>query len=163
MICWETVGFQKYLIVYQFIFSFRNIRVVERIVVGVDDALTQGLGDNRLGFEHIPAEQPGYLVLKRESDLGSTLINFYGGDNRVYNQSFFKQFPKDTQRGYATEITIPVSDIDSEYEKVKTVIPNAVVRELKELTDVDIQWKDFRIIDPFGYYIRITELIAWGQ
>ena len=114
-------------------------------------------------FEHIPAEQPGYLVLKRKSDLGNTLLNFYGGDERVYNQSFFKQFPKDTQRGYATEITIPVSDIDSEYEKVKTVIPNAVVRELKELTDSDIQWKDFRIIDPFGYYIRITELIAWGQ
>ena len=114
-------------------------------------------------LEHIPAEQPGYLVLKRKSDLGDTLLNFYGGDDRVYNQSFFKQFPKNTLRGYATEITIPVSDVESEYEKVKNTIPNAVVRELKELTDVNMKWKDFRLVDPFGYYIRITELLEWGQ
>ena len=62
-------------------------------------------------MEHVPAQQPGYLVLKRKSDLGNTLLNFYGGDARVYNQSFFKQFSKETTRGYATEITIPVSDI----------------------------------------------------
>jgi len=120
-----------------------------------------------LGFEivmeHTPAEQPGYLVLKRKSDLGDTFLNFYGGDARVYNQSFFKQFSKETTRGYATEITIPVSDINLEYERVKKIIPTAIVRELQELTDVDIKWKDFRMVDPFGFYIRFTELINWGQ
>lgn len=121
------------------------------------------LGFETVTFEHIPAEQPGYLVLKRKSDLGDTLLNFYGGDERVYNQSFFKQFPKETRRGYATEITIPVSDIDLEYEKIKKALPNSIVRELQELTDKDIKWKDFRLVDPFGYYIRITELIDWGQ
>lgn len=120
-----------------------------------------------LGFktimEHVPAEQPGYLVLKRKSNIGDTLLNFYGGDDRVYNQSFFKQFPRKTLRGYATEITIPVSNIDLEYKKVKNTIPTAIVRELAELTDINVKWKDFRIVDPFGYYVRITELINWGQ
>ncbi len=113
--------------------------------------------------ENIPAKQLGYLVLKRKSDLGDTLLNFYGGDDRVYNQSFFKQFPKETRRGYATEITIPVSDINLEYKKVQSAIPKAIVRGLKELTDVNMKWKDFRMVDPFGYYIRFTELLNWGQ
>lgn len=120
-----------------------------------------------LGFETVmenpPAEQPGYLVLKRKSNLGDTLLNFYGGDERVYNQSFFRQFPIETTRGYATEITIPVSDINIEYERVKNTTPNSIIRELAELTDVDMKWKDFRMVDPFGFYIRFTELINWGQ
>jgi len=121
------------------------------------------LGFTETIFEHIPAEQPGYLVLKRRSELGDTILNFYGGDDRVYNQSFFKQFPKETRRGYATEITIPVSDIGLEYKKIKSILPNSIVRELTELRDIDVVWKDFRIVDPFGYYIRITEIIDWGQ
>lgn len=118
----------------------------------------------KTALEHFPNEkEPGYLVLKRKSGLGDTLLNFYGGDNRVFNQAFFKQFPKETTRGYAVEITIPVSDINLEYEKVKNTIPNAIVRELKECTDVDMSWKDFRVVDPFGFYVRFTELINWGQ
>src|SRR3989338_7314452 len=103
-----------------------------------------------LGFEtameHIPAELPGYLVLKRKSDLGDTFLNFYGGDERVYDQSFFKQFSKNTLRGYATEITIPVSNIKLEYEKIRTSVPNSIVRELEDLIDVDTKWKDFRMV-----------------
>ena len=121
------------------------------------------LGFTEIVFEHIPKELPGYLVLKRKSGLGQTLLHFYGGDERVYNQAFFKQFPKDTPRGYATEITIPVTDINLEYEKIKSAIPNAIVRELKECVDVEIKWKNFRLVDPFGYYVRMTELIDWGQ
>lgn len=119
--------------------------------------------DFETAHENIPAEQPGYLVLKRKSDIGDTLLNFYGGDDRVYNQSFFKKFSKETPRGYATEITIPLSNINLEYEKIKNIAPFAIVRELKECADVGMKWKDFRMIDPFGYYIRVTELIDWGQ
>lgn len=120
-----------------------------------------------LGFavalEQAPAEEPGYLVLKKESSLGDTLLNFYGGDERSYEQSFFKQFPKNTQRGYATEITIPVADVVLEYGQVLKGIPESVVRELKDLADGETLWKDFRLVDPFGYYIRVTEIINWGQ
>lgn len=105
----------------------------------------------------------GYLTMTREDGLGSTMLNFYGGDERVYGQSFFKQFPPDTKRGYATEVTVPVDDIESLYEIVSQDLKTNIVRELKSLEDHGHVWKDFRLVDPFGFYLRFTELINWGQ
>lgn len=119
---------------------------------------------SKLGFEVIdetPVGQDlGYLVIKRKDSLGSTLINFYGGDSRIYNHDFFKDFSKGTKRGYEVEITVPVSDVESFYESVLPEIKENIVQELKMK-----RWgkKDFRITDPFGFYIRFTELINWGQ
>jgi predicted enzyme related to lactoylglutathione lyase len=123
---------------------------------------------SKIGFEitmdDIPNEKdPGYLTMTRKDGLGSTILNFYGGDERVYNQSYFKQFSRETKRGYATEITICVSDIEEIYEKVCSGMKECVVRELKELEDHGHKWRDFRLEDPFGFYIRFTELIDWGQ
>jgi hypothetical protein len=108
-------------------------------------------------------KNPGYLTMTRKDDLGNTMLNFYGGDERVYNQSFFKQFPKETKRGYATEVTIPTGNIDGVYDLASAHLKKYIVRELKELEDHGHQWKDFRMIDPFGFYLRFTELIDWGQ
>lgn len=82
---------------------------------------------------------------------------------RVYGQSFFKQFPKETKKGYATEITIPTGNIDEVYTLASTQLKEQIVRELKELEDHGKRWKDFRMVDPLGFYIRFTELIDWGQ
>ncbi|MDP3953580.1 MAG: hypothetical protein Q8P99_02050 [bacterium] len=106
---------------------------------------------------------PGYLVMKRKGDLGDTILNFYGDDERVYNQSYFKQFPRDTIRGYASEITIPVKDIDSVYREAQERVPNHVVKELQTTTDDRQSWRDFRLADPYGFYVRITEILDWGQ
>lgn len=108
-------------------------------------------------------KDPGYLTMTRKDVLGDTMLNFYGGDERVFDQSFFKQFPKDTKRGYATEITIPTGNINEVYTLVSTHLKQQIVRELKELEDHGKRWKDFRMVDPFGFYIRFTELIDWGQ
>ncbi len=123
---------------------------------------------SKLGFEismdDKPDEKnPGYLTMTRKDVLGSTMLNFYGGDGRVYNQSFFKQFPRGTKRGYATEVTVPTGDIEEVYRLVSVNLKEYIVRELKELEDHDHHWKDFRIVDPFGFYLRFTELIDWGQ
>jgi hypothetical protein len=123
---------------------------------------------SKLGFEvsmdDEPNEKdPGYLTMTRKDDLGNTILNFYGGDERVYNQSFFKQFPKETKRGYATEVTIPTGNIDEVYNLAFTRLGKNIVRELMELEDHGKRWKDFRMVDPFGFYIRFTELIDWGQ
>ena|SRR5205085_8757240 len=122
----------------------------------------------KLGFEvkvddAINETDLGYVTMLRKDNIGNTLINFYGGDDRVYNQSYFKNFPKDTKRGYAAEITIPVSDIDALYESVTTNLKNHIVRELVMSEDHDYKWKDFRMEDPFGFYLRFTELLDWGQ
>lgn len=122
----------------------------------------------KLGFEVISENPkgenyPGYLVLKRHDDLGDTVINFYGDDERVYNQSYFKKFPKDTMRGYAVELTIPTSDIDNFYAKTKVVLPQSIVKELQQSKDDHNTWRDFRMADPYGYYLRFTDLLDWGQ
>jgi predicted lactoylglutathione lyase len=123
---------------------------------------------SKLGFkismDDKPNEKnPGYLTMTREDKLGNTMLNFYGGDGRVYEQSFFKQFPADTKRGYATEVTMVTDDIEELYKSVRINLKDNIVRELKELDDHGHVWKDFRMIDPFGFYLRFTELINWGQ
>lgn len=103
----------------------------------------------------------GYLVLKREDDLGETHLNFYGDKEEVSQHSYFKNFPTTTPRGYEVEITIPVSDVEGLWNEVKNKIPSfQLVQELKLK-----RWnkKDFRVADPFGFYIRFTELVDWGQ
>lgn len=118
-------------------------------VVGLDDKLTE----NELG----------YLTMIRSDELGNTMINFYGGDDRVYNQSFFKQFPRGTVRGYEIELTIPTKNIAEFYDRTVLSLRENIVRELKEIKDHNHSWKDFRMVDPFGFYLRFTELLDWGQ
>lgn len=105
----------------------------------------------KLGFEVVwekePEGQKGYLVMKMEN----RILCFWSGNEEVYNHSYFKRFPKDTPRGYAVEIIIFVNDIDSYYEKVKKFAK--VVEELQTRPWGD---KDFRIEDPFGFYIRFS-------
>jgi hypothetical protein len=103
----------------------------------------------------------GYLVIKREDTIGRTLINFYGDDERVCEHSFFKDFPTNTRRGYEVEITIPVSDVDGLWDSIKDKMrPDQIAQPLKMK-----RWnkKDFRVVDPFGFYVRFTELVDWGQ
>lgn len=123
---------------------------------------------SKLGFRISMDDKPnneslGYLTMTRKDAMGNTMLNFYGGDERVYDQSFFKQFPKETKKGYATEVTIPTGNIDEIYNLASIYLKENIVRELKELEDHGKKWRDFRMVDPFGFYIRFTELIDWGQ
>lgn len=122
----------------------------------------------KLGFEILredPIEDGSakYLILIRKSELGDTMLHFWGGDEGVYNQSYYKQFPKDTVRGYAAELTIPVVDVDAAYTEAQERIPDYIVKPLKETITNQQSWRDFRLADPYGFYIRITELCDWNQ
>lgn len=70
----------------------------------------------------------------------------------VTEQSCFKQFPSDTKRGYGVEIVIIMEDVSALYETAKS---------FAKIVDPLIMqpWgiKDFRLKDPFGYYVRLTE------
>lgn len=106
----------------------------------------------KLGFEVIWERKPegfkGYLVM----EMRDNILCFWAGNEQVWNQEYFNQFPKTSKRGYAVEIIIMVDDIESYYKKVKDFAN--VVEELQIRP-----WglKDFRIEDPFGFYLRITE------
>lgn len=107
----------------------------------------------RLGFS-VMREEPdtgsgGYLVLAR----GDNVLSFWPGSDRVQGHSYFARFPADSPRGYGVEVVLPVEDLDSVYEAAQAA--GAVVSELR-----DRPWggRDFRVADPFGYYLRFAEL-----
>ena len=111
----------------------------------------------KLGFKVVWERQPkgnsGYLVMKRNK----SILCFYCGSKQVYKHSFFKKFPKTTPRGYGVEVAIYISDekIEDFYKHVlKTIGKKYIAEQLKVKP-----WgsKDFRMIDPFGYYLCMRE------
>ena len=105
----------------------------------------------RLGFKQLWRTED-YLVMKRKR----SILNFYGGSENIYSHSYFGRFKKTTKRGYGVEIIIPVESIESFYKRAKRFAK--IVRPLMLK-----KWgrRDFRILDPFGYYLRITERYDW--
>jgi hypothetical protein len=121
------------------------------------------LGFSPIMEHHITATEPGYLVLKHHDDEGDTILNFYGGNEKVYQQSYFKNFSKDMKRGYATEVTIPIAHVDEFYNEVVSKLQGHIKQSVMDKQDGEVRWRDFRMEDPFGFYLRFTELIDWGQ
>ncbi|HET9850804.1 MAG TPA: VOC family protein [Candidatus Saccharimonadales bacterium] len=105
----------------------------------------------KLGFK-VVWERPyeadkGYLVM----EMDKTIICFWPGTGHVYEQTYFKRFPKDTPRGYGVELVIMVEDVEAYYKKMKyfaNVVEPLVLRPWGS--------QDFRTADPFGYYLRFT-------
>ncbi len=104
-----------------------------------------------LGFKVVWIDDR-YLVMRR----GKSVLNFNEGSEKVYEQSYFKNFPQNTKRGYAVEVIIPIHNIRKYYNSVK--------REVKVVQPLILKrwgrW-DFRVEDPFGFYIRFTEPYDW--
>ncbi len=110
-----------------------------------------------LGFivvwEKKPSERKGYLVMRR----GDSIINFYCGNNHVYEQEYFKNFPDNTKKGYATEIIIPIDNIENFYKKIYRKYKDKVVGPLRKR----FSKLDFRMTDLFGFYLRFVERYDW--
>jgi predicted enzyme related to lactoylglutathione lyase len=106
----------------------------------------------KIGFEVVweraPEGKKGYLVLR----MGANVLMFWGGNDEIYNQGYFKQYPSSSPRGYGVEIVIMVEGVRSYFERVKDFVQ--VVKPLKEQP-----WGivDFRIVDPAGFLLRVTE------
>jgi hypothetical protein len=104
-----------------------------------------------LGFnicwERPPEGFKGYLVIELEDNI----ICFWGGNDRIFEQPHFKQFPQDTPRGYGVELVLTVKDIRAYYEQVKD---RANVVEPLVMQPWGLE--DFRCADPAGYYLRFT-------
>jgi len=99
-------------------------------------------------WERPPSGKKGYLVLK----LGSNILCFWAGNQKVWEHSYFGAFPMKTKRGYAVEIVIMVAKIEPFYRKARKFVK---IVERLQLQPWGL--KDFRIEDPFGFYIRFTE------
>jgi lactoylglutathione lyase len=108
---------------------------------------------SRLGFKLLWRTED-YLVMRRNR----SVLNFYGGSEKVYSHSYFGRFKKTTKRGYGVEIIIPVDGVGLFYHRVKKFARIVQPLKLKK-------WgrHDFRILDPFGFYLRITERYEWAN
>lgn len=111
----------------------------------------------KLGFkkvwEYPVIKQAGYLIMKRNE----SILAFFCGNKEVYNHPYFKKFPKNTVRGYGVEIAIYISDLPIEdyYRQVIAKIDNQFI--VQPLRKQPWGLKDFRLVDPFGYYLSIRE------
>jgi hypothetical protein len=124
---------------------------------------------SQFGFEQIDYDpisgggnsDLGYFEIKREDSLGRTQLNFYGDKDSVAKHAHFNEFPPDTPRGYAVEITIPVDDVEDLWERAGRRLPQEQISQPLEIK----RWgkRDFRVVDPFGFYIRFTEPVDWRQ
>lgn len=109
----------------------------------------------QLGFavawEEPAAGMNGYLVMYRQN----SILCFFCGNDQVQQHPYFRQFPRDTIHGHGVEISIPVEDIDEFYDEVaKKIDQKHIFQPLKQQP-----WgkKDFRLVDPFGYFLRFNE------
>jgi len=113
----------------------------------------------KIGYEIVWQKEEkideGYLVMRN----GKSILNFYCGTNQVYKHDFFGKFPKDTPRGYAVEIIIQIAGIESFYKKFKMLFPENIVKELNN----KYSHKDFRAVDPYGFYVRFVEKNNWVE
>lgn len=106
----------------------------------------------KLSFEVVWEREPevfkGYLVMK----MGGNILCFWAGNDDVHRHPYFKKMPKASPLGYGVEIVAMVDDIDAYYEKIK-----GSVNIVGELQTQPWGLKDFRVADPFGFYLRFTE------
>jgi len=95
-----------------------------------------------------PERKKGYLVMRN----GDNVLMFWCGNEFVYDQAFFKRYPKETPRGKGVEIVLMIKDVAAYYERVCGVVDIAEPLEARP-------WgaSDFRVVDPEGFYIRFSE------
>jgi dihydroneopterin aldolase len=103
----------------------------------------------RLGFM-VEREEPGedgYLVLRHES----TRLAFWPGSAMAMTHHYFGRFPQGTVRGFGVEVIVVTSALDAMYARAREL--HCIVLPIESRP-----WgrRDFRIRDPFGYYLRIT-------
>jgi len=96
----------------------------------------------------------GYLTMALESNV----VAFWCGNEAVYQHSYFGQFPPAVPRGVGVELVIQVLQLREYYERVRSRV---VVADALRLRPWGLE--DFRCIDPFGYYLRITSVHTVGR
>lgn len=99
-----------------------------------------------LGFEEM-AKNPGYALLHREG-----FILGLKTDDLLWHPALKDRPKDDLPRGVGIELVLEVSDLDHFHARIKQA--GVVIEEpIKEQP-----WgaRDFRVVDPDGYYWRIT-------
>lgn len=99
-----------------------------------------------LSFKELESYKDYYPVQNGDVTIGICSIT------DLYDGHYFRPDIVENRKGLGVEIVLEVDDIEGIYNKVKTS-GYPLAEELKKQ-----EWglTDFRIIDPDGYYLRIT-------
>jgi len=101
-----------------------------------------------LGFELAWMEED-YMVMRR----GQSVLAFYGGTPDVAaRHSYFSRFAGAPKRGYGVEIVIFVDGIEELYHSLEGKTAMAAPLQRRPWGRLD-----FRLEDPFGFYLRVSE------
>jgi hypothetical protein len=109
----------------------------------------------RLGFDECKnSGDNDYLKMQLEKNV----LCFWCGSEAVYQHTYFSRFPRNTTKGYGVEIVLQLADIERLYNKVLELNrqKSEVIEILSPLKARFWGAKDFRIVDPFGFYLRFT-------
>ena len=84
---------------------------------------------------------------------GNTICFWGGSSEAIAGHRYFARFPPNSPIGIGVEIVIQVRDVEDLYEECRSWAN--IVDPLKARP-----WGlvDFRVADPYGYYLRITEI-----
>src|SRR5438876_12371277 len=102
---------------------------------------------SRLGFKLLWRTED-YLVMKRKR----SVINFYGGSQKVYSHSYFGRFKKTTKCGYGVKIIILVDQVEGFYKSAKKIANIVQPLQMKKC-----RRHDYRKVDTFEFYHQINE------
>lgn len=106
---------------------------------------------NRIGFEVVWERPPegfkGYLVMR----WGENTLCFWGGNQEIHQHPYFGNNPATTIRGQGVEIVLCHPDYERLYAHIEG---EAFIVEPMKLQPWGL--RDFRLVDPFGFYLRIT-------
>lgn len=101
----------------------------------------------KLGLALVRMEE-SYMILADSLNV----LCFYGEVPDASTHEFFGNFPPNTLRGYGIEIILFNENIGPCYETFRNSEHLAAPLQLRP-------WgaQDFRVADPFGYYLRMSE------
>lgn len=106
-----------------------------------------------LGF-HLEREGDGYWSLRN----GAVTIGIGAAEDLDADHHFLRPGATDSARGVGVELVLelPSADtVDAMHERIRSAVATAGGR-VEPISDRPWGLRDFRVIDPDGYYIRIT-------
>ena len=87
-------------------------------------------------------------VFKNEE--GATLLLT---DEAVLSKNHYFNAMAESRKGKGVELILPVNNLEAVFSKIHRIYPNHIESEI-----VSRPWGklDFRVVDPDGYYVRVT-------
>lgn len=124
-----------------------------RVELFVQPMVTVGFYEQILGFT-LERQDDGYWSLRN----GTVELGVGAADGLAPDHHFVRSSVADSARGVGVELVLELPSahaVDVMYQQVRSKVQGAD-GEIEPISDRQWGLRDFRLIDPDGYYIRVT-------